>query len=407
MSKKTAALTFFVFLLLHAQAGFCRGGEEDVAAGLSAEDAVLLVSPAGEVLFSHNTGRRLVPASSLKVLTALAAIHHLGAEHRFATEFYGNRKNDLIIKGYGDPMLVSEEVDAICGILKERLDTIRHIIIDNSYFAQKIRIPGVSENTLQPYNAPNGALCVNFNTVYFRIRNKRIESAESQTPLTPIAIKRIRETKVSSGRILLSDRADESLIYAGQLFAHFLREKGIAVRGSIRKGPADPFADRLIYRHFSRWELSRVIANLLRYSNNYMANQILLALGASVSGPPATLEKGACAVRVYAEEKIGIEGLRMVEGSGISRENRISADMFRKILDAFRPFYALLPQNGSVYAKTGTLDGIRTRVGYIAADEGLYRFVVMLNSAGKDTGPIVRKLVNRILEDSGAEIMSP
>ena len=399
MTVRRAALLFLLTAFLLS--GTARAAEKwpALAKALGKNDAVLVADPQGAVLFARSRDKKLIPASTLKVLTALFAIDQLGADYRFPTEFYVNSDNDLLIKGYGDPLLVSESVRTIAGRLASKLDEVRDIVLDDSYFDRPIRIPGRANATLQPYNAPNGALCVNFNTVFFKTENGRIQSAEPQTPMLPIARARIREQKnTAKGRILLSDRADDSLTYAGQLFSHFLSRAGIEIKGKIRKGrvPDEP-GTRLVYRHAARHDLAAVIESLLEYSNNYMANQLLLAAGAAAYGPPATLDKGLKALRGYCRNKLGLKGFTIVEGSGLSRQNRLSARMFAAILSAFKPYYHLMPQNGRVYAKTGTLDGIRTRAGYIKSEsKGLFPFVVLLNSPGKHADAIVEQIEEMI-----------
>ena len=90
--------------------------------------------------------------------------------------------------------------------------------------------------------------------------------------------------------------------------------------------------------------------------------------------------------------------MTIVEGSGISRQNRVSARQMLRILEAFEPNFVLLRQQGRDFYKTGTLDGINTRAGYIASQTGgRYRYVVMLNTRGKSTRSIMRQLL-RLLE---------
>lgn len=363
---------------------------------LGARDGALVTDPEGRILFQHRLETMRIPASSLKVLTALAALACLGSDYRFPTEFYLSRERDLVIKGYGDPLLVSETVAAIAGTLESRLGRVRHILVDDSYFSSGIRIPGVTAGTPQPYNAPPGALCVNFNTVSFRMKNGRMVSAEPQTPLLARARERIRRQDLPAGRLLISDRKEENLLYAGELFAYFLDREGVPVTGRIRPGRLHPDASRLIYRHRSGAALSEMTAKLLRYSNNFMANQILLALGAEVYGPPATLAKGVRAVTAYCRRSFSEDGIRFVEGSGISRKNRVSPKLFGEILDAFLPYHKRMPKDGRIYSKTGTLEGIRTRVGYMESENGLFRFVILLNTPGRETGPVLSAISARI-----------
>jgi D-alanyl-D-alanine carboxypeptidase/D-alanyl-D-alanine-endopeptidase (penicillin-binding protein 4) len=131
----------------------------------------------------------------------------------------------------------------------------------------------------------------------------------------------------------------------------------------------------------------------MAYSSNFIANQLLLSIGAKAFGPPATLEKGVRAAINYAEKSLGIKNLRIVEGSGIARENRVSARTMARLLNAFLPHRERMRQTQREYYKTGTLDGVSTRAGYLkGADGGLYPFVVMLNANGQSMEEVMEKL---------------
>ena len=109
----------------------------------------------------------VVPASVQKYATALAALHYLGSQFRFSTEFYMDQNNELGIRGHGDPFLVSEEWQKIAEKLSD-LPAVPKIsqglFFDTSLFEKNIQIPGI-KYSLNPYDARNGALVVNFNTV--------------------------------------------------------------------------------------------------------------------------------------------------------------------------------------------------------------------------------------------------
>ena len=62
---------------------------------------------------AKHAGKKLVPASILKIFTSLAALHYLGSNHRYATDFFRDPDSNLVIKGYGDPLMISEIVDQI------------------------------------------------------------------------------------------------------------------------------------------------------------------------------------------------------------------------------------------------------------------------------------------------------
>lgn len=364
------------------------------------QDAVLVADHQGRIIVSKNADKKLIPASTLKILTSLVAMHYLGPNYRFTTEFYLDNDSNLKIKGYGDPLLTSEILEEISKALGSRLEAehkkIKDIVLDDSYFKQPITIPGISPSS-QPYDAPNGALCANFNTVYFkRLKNGKYVSAEEQTPLLPFALRKVRKSKPTMGRVVLSHKESENTLYFGHLFKYFLEKQDIKSNGSIRLGRVNK-DDRLVFKYMSGFSIKEIISKLLEHSNNFMANQLLIAAGAKLYGSPGTLDKGILVAKDYTKKMLNVKDLCIIEGSGISRQNRISANSLHKILEKFEPYHKLMHKSGREFYKTGTLDGISTRVGYIRNEKnGLYRFVVLINTQEKSAEPIMN-LLRKIL----------
>jgi len=369
---------------------------EDLSALIGNKDAILVADAQDKILFAKNENKKLVPASILKLFTSLAALHYLGPNYRFVTEFYLTGESSLKIKGYGDPLLISEVVKIISRHLAAKLNSsekLTDLVLDSSYFSHPLVIPGITSSS-EPYDAPNGALCVNFNTVYFKRTKNGYVSAEPQTPLLPFAVKKIKSSNLNQGRIVFTHNQDEISIYAGKLFQYFLKQNGIEFSGSINIGKVDPQTDHLILRYVSSFSLEQIIAKLLEYSNNFTTNQLLITCGIKAHGTPGTLTKGVAAASSYAREVLNLEGLTIVEGSGISRRNRVTASHMHKILDRFAPYRHLMLRQNNEFYKTGTLRNINTRAGYIQNKNGeLYRYVVMFNTPGKSTQPIMKRLL--------------
>ncbi len=388
--RRYATLMVFGGLLISAPA---LAGPPSPTKGLGTRDALLVTDAGGRVLAAHNPDRMLVPASTLKVVTALAARHYLGADFRFHTDFFLDPDNRLLVRGYGDPLLVSEVLADIARELRSRLSApITAVLVDDRYFSQPLVIPGVSTST-NPYDAPNGALSVNFNTVNFKTLDGRIVSAEPQTPLLPMAMRRIRASGLAHGRIVLSHHEHEALLYAGELIRFFLQEAGVRIPGPVGLSLESVPGKTLIYRHTSPFSLDELVTRLMAFSNNFMANQLLVAIGAHVYGAPGNLTKGARALTTYLSDVLGIDDARIVEGSGISRDNRISARSLMTALAHFEPYRHLMTQEADISFKTGTLKGIRTRVGYIEnKGQPPCRFVLLLNTPGKRPEPFLRRI---------------
>ncbi len=384
------ALWLFEPVVTEARQDLC------LAENFSSQDALLVANSDGEVVFEKNKQKKCAPASVLKLLTSLAAIHHLGKSYRFQTEFYLDPEQNLKIKGYGDPMLVSEAWKEIADTLAPRVRWFKDLVLDDTYFFHDINIPGVGTST-NPYDAPNGALCSNFNTIFFkRDRAGNIISAEPQTPMTPLAIKKVRLLGLKTGRYNFSHNSREGALYAGELFVHFFRKSGGNFQGKIRLGLTGA-RDKLVYTYKSAFALEDSLKKMLEFSNNFMANQIFIALGARVQGPPGTLEKGVRVVSRYAKEVLHLNDIAITEGSGISRKNRLSALDILAVLKAFEPHRALLSRKGQVLFKSGTLTDVRARAGYIECRSGRpYYFVILLNSPGQDIDALTANIAKAL-----------
>jgi D-alanyl-D-alanine carboxypeptidase/D-alanyl-D-alanine-endopeptidase (penicillin-binding protein 4) len=134
-----------------------------------------------------------------------------------------------------------------------------------------------------------------------------------------------------------------------------------------------------IYVHHQSRPLSEILAELLQASNNYIANQVFLEIGAHRLGAPVSLTKSLTVARdMLAAHKLA-DAIHLEEGSGISRGNRFTARGLAQVLKLFAPNAKLLHGHDGGENKTGTLDGVRTLAGYAnTASHGPVRFVVSL-----------------------------
>jgi len=361
-------------------------------------DSIVVKDNNWKTVLSKNADKMLIPASTLKILTSLVALKYLGKNFRFKTEFYMDKDSNLKIKGYGDPVLISENIEQIAENLNKKLKTINDIVLDDSYFDNDIKIPGLFEKSTEPYDAPVGALSANFNTINFRHKKDGLyESAEPQTPLLPYMLKRIENSSINEGRITLSIENNETTMYFGHLLRFFLGEKGVKTFGDIKIGEINFKEDKHIYTYVSNFSLPEIITKLMLYSNNFTANQLLITSGAALYGPPATLEKGIRAALSYADKDLGLKKIDMAEGSGLSRKNRISANMLIRILQEFKPYMNLMRHRKNEYFKTGTLKDINTRAGYIKSSKGeMYCYVLLINSPDKTAKIITDRLISEL-----------
>jgi len=384
-----------VIALLLVLPGLALADAREKVAALAPRALVLVTDAKGNELIAQNLDAPFVPASVAKIVTAWLAMEVLGGDYRFETPFYLDDKRVLYVRGGGDPFLISEELTQLATNLVAAIgkEPVTSIVLDASYYPSDLRIPGIEDDE-ESYNALNSALAVNFNTVNAVRKGQTVRSAEKQTPITPLAISEFRARGPNGrGRISLSQDPKVSLQYAGELIAAFIEQVGGSVKGDISVGTV-PAGLKPVYVHRQSRPMSKILGDLLKASNNYIANQVFLEIGAKRLGGPVSLDKSLTVLN----EKLAANGLasdiRLEEGSGISRNNQLTARGLVKLLALFEPHAALMKGPNDSLTKTGTMDGIRTLAGYADTKQhGRVRLVIALRS---NDGAMRAKLLRAI-----------
>jgi D-alanyl-D-alanine carboxypeptidase/D-alanyl-D-alanine-endopeptidase (penicillin-binding protein 4) len=389
------------------------------------------------------------PASTLKLLPTLAALEELGPAYTWKTEAYaggpvegGVLHGDLYLRGYGDPYLVVEHFWRFLRALRQAgIDEIRgDLVVDQSYFA-----PGDDHaadfdgRAHRAYNVQPRALLVNFQTVQLRFlpqpHTRQVAILADPLPAQFAIDNRVRLTRglcrggarrlgmqvaghgelykiVFRGNYPASCGDDEfyrvvadTEPYLHGVFKSMWAELGGRFEGGVREGPV-PAGAPLLHSAASP-PLSEIIRVVNKYSNNVMARQVMLTLGAEKYGAPGTVEKGEAAIRAWLLGKgLDFPELVIENGSGLSREARISARHLGELLlraweSPYMPeFLASLPimsvdgtlaGRGSVFAgrahmKTGSINNVRAKAGIVVDERGRRVVAVIVhNDARADT----------------------
>ena len=397
-------------------------------------------------LLSLNAARPMNPASTMKLLTTYAALDILGPAYVWKTEAYldgelkdGVLHGNLVLKGYGDPKFTLEQFWLWLRELRARgLREIRgDLVLDRSFFKLPPHDPAAFDNDpMRAYNVGPDALLLNFNTLHLRyLPNGNGMKVISEPPLDGVRLDNRLVPQPASGAsgnncdhwddgILMQTDGDSIILqggypgecgereqhlsvmphtrYVDAVFRALWQELGGTLQGKLREGIAGSNA-QLFSTHYSE-PLSAAIRDINKFSNNVMARQLFLTLGAVAQDGAAAstdLERSIKNVQGWLQkQRLDFPELVLENGAGLSRNERISATHLTELLQhaAVYPFSAefeaslpILGVDGSVkkrlresvaashaHLKTGTLEGVKTIAGYVRSQSGKEWVVVFL-----------------------------
>lgn len=409
---------------------------------LSSLGLYVIESGAGKPVAAHRESEAMNPASVMKLLTTYVALEQLTPAYTFRTEVFAGPlagdvvKGDLYIRGHGDPKLTIEDFWLLLRSMRGRgLREIRgDLVIDNSFFDVPPPDPnGFDSRWFRAYNTSPEATMVNFKAVAIRFVADRERGTLRvyDDPGLP-QVKLVNEVRLKEDGVCpydwranitrdvqgnpnaatvrlagtyVADCGEKVLefnllgnnAYIGALFRQLWTQLGGSFAGKIREGLVPSGGQPLLV-----WEsppLGELVRDINKWSNNLMARQVFLTLGAELRGPPGTQAKSADTIRA-ALTQYGLDFPELVleNGSGLSRQERISAKHLAELLvhaqrSAVMPeLMASLPIvsidgtmkkrlvnnkiSGKAHIKTGTLEGVKAMAGFVLAQSGK-RFVVV------------------------------
>lgn len=355
--------------------------------GIGGRFDLTVVDVAGEEGLHREGGGPSIPASTQKILTGAAALHELGTDHRFTTSVE-RRGGRWVLVGGGDPLLTSGSDGGYPA--RGSLEQLA------SRTAEAVQEAGVDEVDL--------GLDADLFTGPAWSPDWPENYRDQVTPVSALVVDQGQLAGVSPG-----PREDQPAEAALDRFAQLLEDAGVRV-GDVDDRGTDGSGTTVA--EVASAPVGVLVERMLMTSDNDIA-EILLRQAALAAGEPGSFEGGQAVVgAVLGELGVDDEGRRTRDGSGLSRENRLTSATLTGVLGlalseegaALRPLATGLPVAGAVgslagrftdpesgaglgevRAKTGTLRGTHSLAGYTrTADGRLVAFALLVNEADND-----------------------
>ncbi len=401
------------------------------------------VSTSSNTPVSFNTEQLFPPASTLKIVTALAAKLELKEDFTFTTTIE-SLNDDMIIRFSGDPTLTRQDLDNLLkGLSRQGIKEIKGTIwLNDDIFTGYERGVGWPWDILGVcYSAPASAITLDKNCIQGAIYTQDDGTTRVYVPKhQPITVSSdaIAVTKETQRETLcelelntfdnhyhlsgcltyrnkplpLKFAVQNTRDYVSSVLRDLLKKHNIAFHGNIER--ASGKSGTVIAVHSSA-NLNTLLDEMLKESSNIIADNITKALGAKYYSQPGSFNNGTAAIKqiIFSNTGIDLSRAQLADGSGLSRNNRISATDMSKILHyiwqhdhklglisllptsgkngtlQYRKSMRKAPVKGRLLAKSGSLYGTYNMVGFV------------LNKQGVTKATFVQFITDYFIENSG------
>ena len=436
-------LLFLLFTLFTARVAFCdRTSLEKIISSTDNKVALLVLDArSGSTLFAHNPDLAMKPASVMKLLTTSAALGILGPDYQFSTKYYlssSGELSDLTVRGSGDPRFTEESLWSDARELQRRgVNKVNKIYLDDSAFTSELGARGE-----RAYASPASALAFNFNAIGVltcaqAVGQPAILSALPQE--AGIKINGMVKTRGGVGSaielegngfslnlsgsigaeqpcVALYRSVSDPITYLSAVLGRIFPQAGLDIAHGVKAGRLSG-PSKLIYEHLSP-PLSLIVRDLNHLSTNFVAEQLVFALGYDADTSNYSHALGLKRIEEYLRAQgISLKDAKLVDGSGLSHDNRLNARTLadvlmhsRGIFNAGADLAASLPIAGvsgtlerrrfgagraNVRAKTGSLDGVSALAGFAdSANSGELVFVILQNGvASREAGQALEERI--------------
>lgn len=427
--------------------------------------AMVMDATTGQLIYARRADEWMTPASTDKVLTAIAAVKELGANYRFKTQLLthgaiqeGVLHGSVTLRFSGDPVFTHTDMQHLLAKLKQAGI---HRITGSVRLDQQARSPipygpgWMWDDLSYGYSAPMGAMIIDENSFLLtvgssssRINGRPVLKAQLPNGVVTfhnhahVSRKRHHDCPLLvystvdghynfSGCVPKTRQARYEKLairnpnqYATVLVRESLKDLHIPFNGHVKIRRTQAHS-RLLAVHASP-PLSHLVRDMLKESDNMIANALLEAVGAHYYHEQGSWDNGARAEKALLSPMLGFSASdwRIVDGSGASRYDLLSPHVLVTLLQAVyaEPHVAsvILPAlpsagkdgtlagrmrasgvRGKVHAKTGTMTGVSALTGFVhRPDKHVWVFAVMTN------GLVHKASMAHVWEDALCQLLS-
>jgi len=364
--------------------------------------------PDGDTVYSHGVDR-VIPASTLKILTAAAALHELGPDHRFATTVAAAPSlKRVVLVGGGDPLLASRPQGQDVYPARADVETLARATARSLRDAGRTRVRVGFDDSL--FTGP--AVNPHWEPSYV-----------PDNVVTPISALWVDEG------IPENDwrRSRQPAAEAARAFVRALERRKIDVVGPVRRQSAPEDATEVA--RVESAPLAQVAEHVLEVSDNEGAEVLARHVALAAEGTPSFAGATRAVEDAMADLGVDTSDARILDGSGLARGNRLDPDTLTSIItvlagseqDDLRPALTGLPVagfsgsltyrfdegdpagEGAVRAKTGTLSRVSGLAGTVTTVDGaVLGFVVVADRIRKPRTEEARERLDRLAAELAA-----
>ena len=372
----------------------------------------VIVEVDGRTVYERRTSEAFVPASTMKLATAMAALDILGADAKFTTRFVasdpptnGVIEGDLFIVGGGDPLLATSGYKTV-------FDDPDQFYEDFTTVADSLNAAGI--------RSIRGDL-VGDDSRYDAVRwvptwPARYQVGGTVAPLSALLVNDGNTGYTDTPNDATSNRkaGDSPLLFA-QTLRTVLNSRGITVEGVATTGRAPSDGEEVA--SFDSVPMSQVLTEMLKNSDNTTAELVLKEIGLQSRGQGTTAAGIEATKESLKNQSFDVTDLVMLDGSGLDTGNRMSCELSLALVSAVsqRPEFSdalplggksgtlrkrmlATPSTGRVRAKTGTLNSVNALAGFADTPQGsTFSFAFIHNGTDPRTTGVADGFTDRLM----------